>query len=95
MFGYSSIALIVSPKLFCVACGILGMVMSVLDFIEKLWIKMLFYRLDVSVKLWYNTYRKGDIKMKFTVTAKPNMPCVDEEFIVNGKKAEVSDFNLV
>lgn len=33
--------------------------------------------------------------MKFTVTAKPNMPCVDEEFIVNGKKAEVSDFGLV
>lgn len=23
------------------------------------------------------------------------MPCVDEEFIVNGKKAEVSDFGLV
>ena len=22
--------------------------------------------------------------MKFSVTAKPNMPCVDEEFIVNG-----------
>lgn len=33
--------------------------------------------------------------MKFSVTAKPNMPCVDEEFIVNGKKAEVSDFGLV
>lgn len=33
--------------------------------------------------------------MKFSVTAKPNMPCVDKEFIVNGKKAEVSDFGLV
>lgn len=33
--------------------------------------------------------------MKFSVTVKPNMPCVDEEFIVNSKKAEVSDFGLV
>lgn len=33
--------------------------------------------------------------MKFSVTAKTTMPCVEDEFTINGKKAEVSDFGLV
>jgi len=33
--------------------------------------------------------------LKFSVTAKATMPCVEDEFIVNNKKAEVSDFGLI
>lgn len=33
--------------------------------------------------------------MKLSVTAKPNMPCVEDEFTINGKKADVSDFGLI
>ena len=33
--------------------------------------------------------------MKFSVTAKPNMPCVEDEFIINNKKADVSDFGRI
>lgn len=33
--------------------------------------------------------------MKISVTAKSSMPCVEDEFLINNKKAEVSDFGLI
>ena len=33
--------------------------------------------------------------MKFSVTAKASMPCVEDEFTINNKKADVSDFGLI